>query len=250
MRLSSRTAKERTAARKRAWVLIASCLCVIFGVVILMNLETPRGARAGRGAAASQPAVAGNPPLSVSPSKGAAPAPTSGVVPLSTGASTITEADIEALNIRKLLIPVVGVAAGELRDSFYDGRSEGRIHEALDIKAPRDTAVLAAGDGTVMKLHQSDRGGIMLYQSDPSRLYVYYYGHLARYADGLFEGKQLRRGETIGYVGDTGNAGAGNYHLHFGISKMSAPGKWSGGEPINPFPLLVEKPGTPAMNGK
>ena len=107
--------------------------------------------------------------------------------------------------------------------------------------APMDTPVLATDDGKVLKLYQSDRGGIMLYQSDPSGNYVYYYGHLSRYADGLFDGKQVKRGEVIGYVGDTGNAGAGNYHLHFGISKMRAPGKWSGGEPINPYPLLARK---------
>ena len=248
MRLSNKTKKERIVARKRALVLIASCLCVIFSAVILMNLEAPPGARrAGRGAAAYQ---SGNPPLPVSTAKDSTAARASGVVPLSAGKGTITEADIESLNIKKLLIPVAGVGAGELHDSFFDARSEGRRHEALDIKAPRDTPVLATGDGIVMKLHQSERGGIMLYQSDPSGLYVYYYGHLARYADGIFEGKQIKRGEAIGYVGDTGNAGPGNYHLHFGISKMIAPGKWGGGEPINPYPLLIEQPGTPAVSGK
>jgi murein DD-endopeptidase MepM/ murein hydrolase activator NlpD len=143
--------------------------------------------------------------------------------------------------MRSLLVPVAGVTISRLRDSFLDGRSEGRTHQALDIMAPLDTPVLATDDGKVMKLHQSDKGGIMIYQSDPSGNYVYYYGHLSRYAGGLFDGKQVKRGEIIGYVGDTGNAGAGNYHLHFGISKMRAPGKWSGGAPINPYPLLARK---------
>jgi murein DD-endopeptidase MepM/ murein hydrolase activator NlpD len=62
-----------------------------------------------------------------------------------------------------------------------------------------------------------------------------------RYAEGVVEGKQLRRGDVIGYVGDTGNAGAGNYHLHFAISKIGSPSQWSGGDPINPYPLLVRK---------
>jgi len=104
--------------------------------------------------------------------------------------------------------------------------------------APKDTPVLAAEDGTVLRLHQSERGGIMLYQSDPAGSYVLYYGHLSRYAEGVAEGKKLSRGEVIAYVGDTGNAGTGNFHLHFGISKMASPGKWYGGEPINPYPLL------------
>jgi murein DD-endopeptidase MepM/ murein hydrolase activator NlpD len=58
------------------------------------------------------------------------------------------------------------------------------------------------------------------------------------YAAGITEGKQIKRGEVIGYVGDTGNATPGSYHLHFGISKTASPGKWYGGTPINPFPLL------------
>jgi peptidoglycan LD-endopeptidase LytH len=127
-----------------------------------------------------------------------------------------------------------------LRDTFYSGRSEGRIHQALDIMAAQGTAVLASADGRV-RLFSSDRGGTMIYVTDSSALYVYYYGHLQGYADGMYEGKQVVRGEVIGYVGDTGNAGAGNFHLHFGIAKVTAPGKWSGGEPINPYPLLITR---------
>lgn len=147
------------------------------------------------------------------------------------------------LSIKNLLIPVAGVASGELRDSFYDSRSEGRTHNALDIMAARDTPVMATDDGKVLKLHQSLRGGISLYQSDTSGRYVYFYGHLTRYADGISEGKSVRRGEVIAFVGDTGNAGSGNCHLHFGISRVTEAGRWSGGEPINPYPLLSGKPG-------
>jgi murein DD-endopeptidase MepM/ murein hydrolase activator NlpD len=100
---------------------------------------------------------------------------------------------------------------------------------------------VATADGTVLKLFLSDKGGVTLYELDPSERYVYYYAHLMRYAEGVVEGKQLRRGDVIAYVGDTGNAGAGNYHLHFAISKISSPRQWSGGDPINPYPLLVRK---------
>ena len=62
-----------------------------------------------------------------------------------------------------------------------------------------------------------------------------------RYAMGVAEGRPVRRGEVIGYVGDTGNAGAGNYHLHFAISKITSPRQWSGGDALNPYPLLVRK---------
>ena len=156
--------------------------------------------------------------------------------------------DISSLSIRRLLIPVAGVSSGQLNDSFYDSRSEGRLHKAIDIMAPRDTPVIATDDGKVVKLHQSERGGISLYQSDTSGVYVYFYGHLTRYADGISEGKPVRRGEVIAFVGDTGNAAPGNCHLHFGISKVAQSGRWSGGEPINPYPILTGQPaGMPSI---
>ena len=167
---------------------------------------------------------------------------------LSAGGGTVSPVDISALNIRGLLIPVAGVSPRQLNDSFYDSRSEGRIHKAMDIMAPRDTPVLATDDGRVVKLHQSERGGISLYQSDASGVYVYFYGHLTRYADSISEGKPVRRGEVIAFVGDTGNARPGNCHLHFGISKVTQPGRWSGGEPINPYPILTGQPAaTPSI---
>lgn len=251
MRVSSKTAKERAVARRRALLLVVSCLCIITSAVILMNLEAPPGAtRASHGASIYTPVVANAQRLAYSPSKDSEAASTPVAKPLPVGASTITEADMNLLSVKGLLIPVAGVAASQLRDSFYDARSEGRIHGAIDIMAARDAPVLAADDGTVLKLHQSDRGGIMLYESDPSGIYVYYYGHLSRYAEGVVEGKQVKRGDVIAYVGDTGNAGAGNFHLHFGISKMTARGKWSGGDPINPYPLLTEKPGAASIGGR
>jgi murein DD-endopeptidase MepM/ murein hydrolase activator NlpD len=136
-----------------------------------------------------------------------------------------------------LLIPVAGVSAAQLYRSFDDARSDGRTHHAIDIRAAEGTAVFATADGK-LKLHSSERGGIMIYQLDSAGPFVYHYGHLQRYAAGIDDGKTVHRGEVIGYVGDTGNAGPGNFHLHFGIAKMSAPGKWSGGGPIDPFPLL------------
>jgi murein DD-endopeptidase MepM/ murein hydrolase activator NlpD len=151
----------------------------------------------------------------------------------------VTDADLDYIAARNLLIPVANMTASQLRDTYRQARSEGREHGAIDIMAPQGTPVLATTDGVVIKLFQSDRGGVTLYELDPSGRYVYYYAHLMRYAEGIAEGKQLRRGDVIGYVGNTGNAGAGQYHLHFGISKLRSPRQWSGGAPINPYPLLV-----------
>ena len=140
-----------------------------------------------------------------------------------------------------LLIPVAGVRPEELRDTFQAARSEGRAHDAIDIPAPRGTPVLAAADGRVVKLWQSVPGGTTLYQLDPDNRTVYYYAHLDRYADGLAEGHFARRGEVIAYVGDTGNAGAGNYHLHFSVLIVQDPKRYWDGTNINPFPLLRGK---------
>lgn len=138
-----------------------------------------------------------------------------------------------------LLIPVAGVGPDELVDTYSDARSEGRRHDAIDIMAPHGTPVLAAAQGTVLKLFESEQGGIALYQIDPDQRTLYYYAHLDRYASFIVEGLRLRQGETIGYVGDTGNAGAGNYHLHFEVSTTRDPKQYWGGTPTNPYPLLA-----------
>ena len=152
--------------------------------------------------------------------------------------SPVADSDLATLKGRNLLIPVAGVAPSQLKSSFNDARSEGRVHQAIDIRADQGTPVLATADGKV-KLHSSSRGGLMVYQTDSSVPFVYCYGHLQKYADNLSDGQVVKRGDVIAYVGDTGNAGPGNYHLHFGISRMSAPGKWSGGFPLDPYPLLA-----------
>ncbi|HKQ51880.1 MAG TPA: peptidoglycan DD-metalloendopeptidase family protein [Pyrinomonadaceae bacterium] len=137
-----------------------------------------------------------------------------------------------------LLIPVEGVRPEDLRDTFEEARSAGRTHDAIDIPAARGTPVLAAADGRIVKLWQSVPGGTTIYQLDPDNRTVYYYAHLDRYADGLAEGHFARRGEVIAYVGDTGNAGAGNYHLHFSVLIVADPQRYWDGTNVNPYPLL------------
>jgi peptidoglycan LD-endopeptidase LytH len=137
-----------------------------------------------------------------------------------------------------LLIPVSGVRSDQLLDTFGDARSEGRVHDAIDIPAAAGTSVLASTDGQILKLFQSERGGTTIYQLSQDRKLVFYYAHLQRYADGLVEGAYVKRGDVIAYVGDTGNAGTGNYHLHFSIAVVSDPKRYWEGTNINPFPLL------------
>lgn len=138
----------------------------------------------------------------------------------------------------RLLVPVQGVQAASLVDTYEDARGQGRRHDAIDIMAPRGTPVLAVADGVVMKLFQSERGGITLYELAPDRRTIYYYAHLDRYAPGIAEGQAVRRGQLLGFVGNTGDAGPGNYHLHFEVSTTADPAKYWGGTPQNPYPLL------------
>jgi murein DD-endopeptidase MepM/ murein hydrolase activator NlpD len=137
-----------------------------------------------------------------------------------------------------LVIPVRGVTPDRLRDTYRDARGLGRRHDAIDIDAPRGTPVLSVAAAVVLKLFQSDRGGTTLYALAMDRRTIYYYAHLDRYAAGIREGAVLEAGEVIGYVGDTGNATPGDYHLHFEVSTTTDPRKYWGGTPVNPYPLL------------
>ncbi len=146
--------------------------------------------------------------------------------------------DTAALALRQLTLPVQGVAPEALGDTFGDARSAGRRHDAIDIPAPAGTPVLAVEDGRIARLFLSRPGGITLYQFDPSGRYSYYYAHLQRYAEGLREGQAVRRGQVIGYVGDTGNAHGGPPHLHFAIARLPPDRAWWKGEALNPYPVL------------
>lgn len=150
------------------------------------------------------------------------------------------EAEPAALSsVSRLMMPVAGIGPEQLADTFTQSRSEGRDHNAIDIIAPRGATVRAVADGRIVKLFNSERGGITLYQLGPDERTIFYYAHLDRYADGISEGQIVRRGETIAYVGDTGNAQPGNYHLHFQIFIITDPKNFWDGTPINPYPLLL-----------
>jgi murein DD-endopeptidase MepM/ murein hydrolase activator NlpD len=140
-------------------------------------------------------------------------------------------------------IPVAGVKADDLQDTYTQSRSGGaRVHNAIDIMAPHGTPVVAAAPGTVEKLFDSKGGGgITAYVRSPDGRWMFYYAHLQGYAPGLREGQAVKQGDAIGTVGSTGNANPAGPHLHFAINKMNAGEKWYDGTPINPYPLLAGK---------
>jgi murein DD-endopeptidase MepM/ murein hydrolase activator NlpD len=139
----------------------------------------------------------------------------------------------------ELVVPVEGVPPSVLVDTFAQARAGGaRPHDAIDIMAARGRRVVAAADGRVERLFWSEDGGRTVYQRSPDGGRIYYYAHLDSYAPGLREGQGLRRGQTIGTVGSTGNADDTAPHLHFAIHEMRPGEPWYGGTPINPYPLL------------
>ena len=160
---------------------------------------------------------------------------TSDVSPSPTPAPTLDPSYVGRLN---LAVPVLGVKSDQLIDTFKDARSEGRVHDAIDIPAPAGTPVIAVAEGEIIRLFESEKGGTTIYQSSKDKRLIFYYAHLLRYAHGLVVGKTVWQGETIGYVGDTGNAGAGNYHLHFSIMVTNNPKRYWEGTNVNPYPLL------------
>ncbi len=146
---------------------------------------------------------------------------------------------IDELRTRTLMLPIPNLTVDDLHDSFTHLRGDGsRRHWAIDIPAIRGTPILAVDDGTVIQMHESKQGGISLYATDPDQRFIYFYAHLDHYNDRMKEGLPLSRGDTIGYVGTTGNAVEGGPHLHFAIMMSSNIARWSTGTPLNPFEVF------------
>jgi peptidoglycan LD-endopeptidase LytH len=200
----------------------ASLLLMARGVWVGLSARTP--------AAAAAPAASSTPEVATTP-----PAPRE-AGPLAVHPGPVPGSDLERLRARSLGLPVEGLEASELRDTFADARGSRR-HEALDILAPRGTRVLAVDDGRVVKLFRSVRGGLTVYQFDPTGTFCYYYAHLDGYAPGLMEGALVKRGAVVGFVGTTGNAPPGTPHLHFTVFRLGPEKRWWEGTPINPFPI-------------
>jgi murein DD-endopeptidase MepM/ murein hydrolase activator NlpD len=201
---------------------------------------------------ATQPTNSNSSTQSQAQSSNQTPTPTPTPTPTSTSTpspdpppSDTPQADATSspsfVGIVKLIIPVAGVQPTQLIDTFSEARSEGRVHDAIDIPAPAGTPVIAAADGEIVKLFHSERGGTTIYQLSADKKLVFYYAHLQSYAPGLQEGQFKRQGEVIAYVGDTGNAGPGNFHLHFSIAVLADPKRYWDGSNINPYPLLRGK---------
>lgn len=184
-------------------------------------------------------AIAGTPqPTKTSPPVAAVPVLPHDTLPGADTAPSVTGADLVTLEQRRPIVPISGIPAAKLPDTFNELRGGTRKHEALDILAPRGTPVHSADDGTVIKLFTSKAGGLTVYVTGPAQRFIYYYAHLDAYAKGLAEGQMLRKGDVLGYVGSTGDADPNVPHLHFAIARIDNIKEWWKGTPIDPTTVL------------
>ncbi len=139
-----------------------------------------------------------------------------------------------------LVLPVQGVQPAALRDNWDEPRGDGtRVHHAIDIMAPAGAPVLAAADGRIEKLFQSQLGGNTIYERSADGGAVFYYAHLDHYAPTLVEGQAVKAGQQIAAVGFTGDADAAAPHLHFEVHRMAPGERWWQGAEVNPYPILT-----------
>lgn len=156
--------------------------------------------------------------------------------PKHSGAGALNPALVQQLQKRrlpaKLPIPVERVKAKQLSDTWGASRSHGRLHEGIDIMAPRGTKVLSATDGLVADLRNNNLGGKVIWILGPGGSW-HYYAHLDGHKRGLKVGDTVKKGQVIGYVGNSGNARHTAPHLHYGLYLN---GKGRG--VVNPYPYL------------
>lgn len=131
-----------------------------------------------------------------------------------------------------LPIPVDRVQARELKDTWGASRSSGRLHEGIDILAPRGTKVRSATPGLIADLRNNNLGGKVVWILGPGGAW-HYYAHLDGHKRGLKVGDYVKKGDVIGYVGNTGNARHTAPHLHYGLY-LSGKGRGV----VNPYPYL------------
>ena len=139
----------------------------------------------------------------------------------------------EAVNLDSvyLQLPVAGLTTRHLNDTWGAARSEGRTHEGIDIFASRNTPVLSASDGVIIRQGESDRGGTVVWIYGTDGL-SHYYAHLENFSDHKV-GQNVAAGDTIGYVGNSGNAITTPPHLHYGVYTDTGA--------TNPYPLLTRR---------
>lgn len=126
-------------------------------------------------------------------------------------------------------VPVQGVRARQIADTFGAPRGSDRSHQGVDIFAARGTAVVAATPGIIVSIREQGLGGRQIWVIGPARQ-RHYYAHLQQWAPELAVGDIVQPGDVLGSVGDSGNARGTPPHLHYGI--------YAEGGALDPLPLM------------
>jgi murein DD-endopeptidase MepM/ murein hydrolase activator NlpD len=150
------------------------------------------------------------------------------------GAATATRPAVRLRRSGGLLFPMTPTPRCVVLNNFGDPRSGGRFHEGIDLLATLGQEVYAVAPGVLVSQANATAslsGNAWGHTADDGQ--YYFYAHLSAFADGLSVGDRVSRGQVIGYVGDTGNPGPGNHHLHFEVH----PGGMRSAA-VDPLPLL------------
>jgi murein DD-endopeptidase MepM/ murein hydrolase activator NlpD len=115
-----------------------------------------------------------------------------------------------------LPVPVAGVRAARIGETFGAPRGRDRSHAGIDIFAARGTPVTSTTRGVVVSIREGGLGGRQVWVLGPAAQ-RHYYAHLDAWAEGLREGDVVQAGDALGVVGNTGNARGTPPHLHYGI---------------------------------
>jgi murein DD-endopeptidase MepM/ murein hydrolase activator NlpD len=186
---------------------------ILLGIFTLSTLAIVHGAFAATGVKMINPS--GEPPLTAEQSAQA----------------------VKELRAKKLGLPIQGFDVSRMKDSFYETHG-GVMHGAADMLAPRNTPVLAVENGKIAKLFTSKRGGLTVYEADPTGRFVYYYAHLEKYADNIHDGVAVKKGDVVGYVGTSGNAPPNTPHLHFSVGVGNGLKKWWVTSSVDPYEVF------------
>lgn len=148
---------------------------------------------------------------------------------------TLVESKWQQVNLLQEELPIDNslpnpLPGQSLTDTWGAARSQGRSHEGIDIFAERNTPVQATTHGIVSKVGENTLGGRVVVIVGPGGA-GHYYAHLEDYAD-ISVNDWVEVGDTIGYVGDSGNAKGTPPHVHYGI--------YINGSAVNPYPLLIK----------
>lgn len=143
---------------------------------------------------------------------------------LSSGSYTL-----ELATEASLAFPLKNTSRKQIQSFFGVGRDNGtRKHEGVDIFSAFKTPVLAVANGTVTRVNENNLGGRVVWFRPEGKDYSVYYAHLEQQI--AVEGTKVAVGDTLGLMGNTGNAKTTPPHLHFGI--------YTSGGAVDPLPFI------------